>query len=209
MPDETDDNGEDEGSMYDPAKPRVRLAGSSHSNLTGMDEIHVEMPEAAVPFFEAMLNGVRWARVVKGKLVTAPVHKEPPTPVADPPIDACWPQPGREKPVQLRLNLDFDHRDPKEWGADKHKSIYVQHLSGYGDKYDQKVKVFEEAGFCCLRSRRGDDGQYWEIWYLSGAWAAKGPIKDKTTDEIVRWVMGYGPGTIEVAGAHWGLAIDD
>ena len=59
-------------------------------------------------------------------------------------------------------------------------SIMIQHLCGYSytpEKYAEQVAILGSYGFECLRSRRGDDGEYWEIWYLCGLFDAEGGLK--------------------------------
>jgi len=88
-------------------------------------------------------------------------------------------------------------------------SIYVQHIAGYHGDYRKSANLMESVGFECLRSRRGKDGKYWEMWYLPGAWAATGDLKDKTTDEIRQFLFNrINPGTIEIGGQVWGLSLE-
>lgn len=56
----------------------------------------------------------------------------------------------------------------------------IQHLCGYDytpAKYEAEAAKLERYGFHCLRSRRGSDGKYWEVWRLLGYWSAEGDLK--------------------------------
>jgi hypothetical protein len=59
-------------------------------------------------------------------------------------------------------------------------SFMVKHLCGYHythKGYLRNAQILESYGFVCMRSPRGNDGRFWETWYLPGAWAAKGKLK--------------------------------
>lgn len=89
--------------------------------------------------------------------------------------------------------------------------MYVHHITGYAGQeyYKGRADLLESAGFVCLRSEKGKDGKYWEVWYLPGAYAAEGPIKDKTPEEIKSWVLNeVRPGNLEIVGENWGLSPD-
>ena len=88
------------------------------------------------------------------------------------------------------------------------KAWFVSGLQAYDGEYDRRAESLARAGFDCMRSRRGLDGRIWEHWYLSGRWAARGPIEGKSDDEILKWLVSLGPGTIVESGRHWGLALD-
>lgn len=81
-------------------------------------------------------------------------------------------------------------------------------LGAYDGKYAKRAALLEEAGFECLRSRRGKDGRIWEHWYLPGKWSAEGPIKGMDDDAILRWLCQLGPGNIVESGRTWGLEAD-
>jgi hypothetical protein len=59
-------------------------------------------------------------------------------------------------------------------------SIIIQHLCGYGyteEGYKKYAEILTGYGFNCLRSRRGEDGKFWEVWFLPGLWSAKGDLE--------------------------------
>lgn len=97
----------------------------------------------------------------------------------------CRREPG-PGPVQTQLfeTENFKHRYP---------SVIIQHLCGYGytsERYKACAQQLESYGFECLRSRRGNDGKFWEIWMLLGPWSAKGELgeavkrNNKKKDEL-------------------------
>ena len=88
--------------------------------------------------------------------------------------------------------------------------IFVQHIQGYGgeEQYKENEKVFTGAGFDRLRSEKGDDGKYWEIWFLPGRYAAKGPIEGKSKKDIQRWVAGRSPGQVWLNSMMLALVVD-
>lgn len=69
---------------------------------------------------------------------------------------------------------------------DSSGGIIVRHLSGYDfdpERYKIVAAELESWGFQCLRSSRGADGKFWEMWFLPGPWAAAGDLRsaiDKT-----------------------------
>ena len=62
-----------------------------------------------------------------------------------------------------------------------HRRSQFNNLCGYGyspESYRANAERLESYGFQCLRSRRGPDACYWEIWYLPGLWSAQGNLKE-------------------------------
>lgn len=52
-------------------------------------------------------------------------------------------------------------------------------MCGYGytkDRYKVEVGKLESWGFECCRSRRGDNGKFWELWFLPYLRAAEGDL---------------------------------
>ena len=74
------------------------------------------------------------------------------------------------------LIIDFD---PERKGIYS-PAFMVSHLCGYNyseEGYRRNAGLLESYGFSCMRSQRGEDGKFWETWYLPGAWAAEGELK--------------------------------
>ena len=59
-------------------------------------------------------------------------------------------------------------------------SITIQGLCGYNyteENYKWNAEKLESYGFQCLRSRRGTDAKFWELWFLPGLWCSKGDLE--------------------------------
>jgi len=158
----------------------------------------------------ALQTGIDWIRSVycselrysdeknewiETTLVTSPALEEP-EPLDDPLVAEHF-KPGC--PKKLDQNLSEENQSP---------SYFVQHITAAGGNYEAKVVKMEEVGFSCLRSRRGEDGEIWEVWYLPGKWAAQGELKDSTDDQIVKFLCGMGVGQFCTTGSRWGLSLD-
>jgi hypothetical protein len=89
----------------------------------------------------------------------------------------------------------------KDRGQLQSPSFMISHLCGHyytKEGYKREADKLESYGFSCMRSRRGENGRFWENWYLPGVWCAKGdlaeklkPIKDSNekTQEAIRFLM--------------------
>lgn len=91
-------------------------------------------------------------------------------------------------------------------------SIYVHGLFGYGcDQLEQtrRVALIRDVGFEQMRSPRGEDGKYWEVWYLAGAWAAQGRLKNAKLETIINFVAReIMPGSLDLVRQHMALTVD-
>lgn len=153
--------------------------------------------------FEAMLRSHKWIRQNKyGELETAPAHRDPPL-LYDQPIDPIWD--GKPASIRQLCKAEEKHKD-----VFTHRSFYVQHIAGYSGNFNERAQRMFINGFVPLRSKRSNkDGKCWEIWYLPGAWSAKGELRGKTEEQIKSWVLQeIGPGTVQLSGESWGLCVD-
>lgn len=176
-------------------------------NMKGNTEIHFTgEPEEIEALDVALSSGMYWVRHTKKRgLEKVHAFKEIPELVDDDisPFftKVVYFQPGNVK--RLDKNLHDEEKDRK-----RDPSFFVQSIYGYSDNYEKKAKMLEEVGFECLRSRRGKDGKYWEIWYLPGIWRLKGELKGKKTEDVIRFLCSLGVGSFETSGRHWGLSAD-
>jgi len=164
--------------------------------------IEAENDKEDLKYFEAALNSHKWIRQnLSGELETAPAHRNPPL-LFDQDIDPIW----DGKPAKIRQV----RKDKKKRASFDDRAFYVQHISGYDGNRLEKAPKLILAGFQPLRSRRSSkDGQMWEIWYLCGAWAAKGELEGKTEEQIIDWlIQEIRPGQMELSGQAWALVID-
>lgn len=148
--------------------------GKDHVVIGGLTEQESEQ-------FRGALNGQWWVKGNgDGRLHFSPGREATPAPAADENMMPFWrPFSSGSSAVQMEL-LDSERMHPVF-----SPSIMVTHLCGYyftPEKYKEQAEKLESWGFSCLRSRRGDDGKFWEIWYLPGLWTAKGKLRDVLVD---------------------------
>jgi len=158
------------------SKPRI-ISWSSNGEMA-IRGISKEDQEKVTASFEA---GAYWIRVKDGKLEIKPSWKELPDPVRDPVMFPFWREPMKDEvKVQTKLfeiEPFNDHSSP---------SILISSLCAYNysaENYKFFAERLESYGFDCMRSRRGHDGKYWEIWYLCGLWASEGDLKEAIGQE--------------------------
>lgn len=157
----------------------------------------IEGTEEEMEILEGMLAGATWVKYADGKTHAIESFKSPPAPADDPVIPPKWQSSFGARKTDPRL-IDTPKLEKDVWYS---PSYIVQHLCGYGyseEGYRENVFILQEAGFECCRSRRGKDGHFWELWFLPGAWAAKGKLrkeldelKDNGWEEQVHIVMNF------------------
>lgn len=156
--------------------PRVRVAMTAHGpngsmKIEGLNQTEIDLLTAAVS------HGQQWVRIVNGRIEFAPIHEAPPTPTEDPML----PQWRRPSDVEGSDEYQIQLFEPVGGWKNQSASIVIQHLCGYNytpEGYKANAEFLEECGFVCARSRRINGGAFYEIWYLSGLWAAKGRLKE-------------------------------
>lgn len=137
------------------------------------------IPEELFEKVEGVINGHQWMLVENGVPRFASARAPLPDPRVDDELLPYW-----QSDVQRQYRLEGLVFGNEERGYHS-PSFMVSHLCGYHytpEKYREQAELLESYGFVCMRSRRGDDGQFWEIWYLPGAWAAKGALKERVTE---------------------------
>jgi hypothetical protein len=160
------------------ARERIRVSGSSSSpdgpcsvTINGLTSDEQEE-------IQAFVLGTSWVRVSDaGRLEAIPAFKDVPPPEDDPKLPPKWiPATDWEKLAPFLANPMPplpDEPNPKH----NSPSFIIQHLCGYNScSYESQAILLQNYGFECLRSRRGKDGRFWELWYLPGTWAAKGDL---------------------------------
>ncbi len=169
--------------------------GLSIGRGDAVEELHITAEgDEDLTALKNFLEGHQWVKLDEnGKLINASIYRDTPEPEYDKDIGQIW----KEGPVELRR---------KSKKGDDDRSFYVQHLGGYSGDRKKKAQRMVVAGFSVLRSRRGTDGLIWEVWYLPGAWAAKGEIRGKDEKQILDWLRHeIAPGQIDLSGGSWGL----
>lgn len=156
-------------------KERVRVSGwggqkqgeaTTSVTLSGIPKDHQER-------IEGVTFGQHWMTVKDGKLVFSPTREPLPSPAEDTEMLPFWRRHNERQGVMQELIFDPEERHDSP-------SFMVQHLCGYHytpENYRTNAKLLESYGFVCMRSSRGDDGRFWETWYLPGVWAARGELR--------------------------------
>ncbi|CAN5705027.1 hypothetical protein BH11PAT2_BH11PAT2_05910 [soil metagenome] len=154
-----------------------------------------------------MVTGHWWARGNSGRIEFAHGMETPAAPIED----VMLPQWRRPSDDEQEIEYQLELLDPDCNLQNRSPSILIQALCGYGytpDGYKSNAAALERFGFACMRSRRGDDGHYWEIWFLPGFYAAKGQLKEAIHDmgqevtmekvlDFIRWQVSFG--TLDVS----------
>jgi hypothetical protein len=187
--------------MDKPQPKRVRLSGQSRGkscNVT-VDELLQE----EIDIMEAWTLGTCWLRVSDdGRLEQKARFAELPSPIQDPKIPPAWVHKTdwtKEAPFLYNTDPPLPEDDPDVKHCDP--SITIRSLCGYSNTpYEYEARKLQSYGFECLRSRRGTDGRFWELWYLPGQWFAKGELKEaidkvegspEKVKEMVRFLCRY------------------
>lgn len=132
----------------------------------------------------AMSHGSSWVRVDKegGRLITHPVFAPFPDPVVDKEIHPFWRGPSDVEREMARQPTLFSFGDLH--GSSP--SFFISHLCGYNytpERYKLQASRLKSYGFVEMRSERGDDGKFWNNWFLPGVWLARGELK-KEVDRL-------------------------
>ena len=126
----------------------------------------------------AIESGRYYVSVIDGKFVAHSVFEELPDPIEDkemyPFWRACKPH---NQQVQSILFEEYEHSTDTGYSP----SISISSLCGYyytKENYEKYARRLESYGFYQLRSKREDDGKFWENWYLPSLFLAKGDLED-------------------------------
>jgi len=183
----------------------MRITGEGHSGRGDDHQVTITGSKAHINKLKQAMLGLLWFACGGGKPVTRPRLKSDIDPPAgpDPTLFDHWPIGSGLRYIR-GLNPEKKNREAYS------PSIHVQHITGYGGgrTYEEIAADYTAAGFVCMRSQCGEAGEYWEVWFLPGAWKARGPIEGKKIEDILTWVRRQGPGEITLDGQHWGLSID-
>lgn len=161
---------------------RVRVASASY-NPDGNAVTFSGLTKEEAALLIGLAAGTQWIRVWHGRVEALPVYQQPPDPVQDPILPNGW-QGGGAKfhldPGPARLDIRHFCAKPALC-----PSIVIQHLCGYGytpERYKKIAVDLVRWGFDCCRSRRGQNGRFWEIWYLPSLWTAQAELKEAMGD---------------------------
>jgi len=153
------------------------------SNLTGGER----------ETLESAMRGLAWVRRgTDGRLETMQAFHALKGPADDEEMLPFWRPLARTPGVAQQYELfEFGELHPNAY-----PSIIIRYLCGYyytPEKYREEAAKLESWGFDCLRSRRGKDGTYLELWYLSSLLFATGEFKRaiEWREEVERDEFGY------------------
>ncbi|MBY0473284.1 hypothetical protein K2Q00_03330 [Patescibacteria group bacterium] len=157
---------------HEPKRAALSSYGGGGISLNGLNRAEEDILEGA------FRTGHHWVRMGQnGRIEHTPSFNALPSPADDDRMLPFWREGEKKPPVQLEL---FSHAETGDQRLHSSRSFTIQHLCGYGytpEKYKAQAALLESWGFECLRSRRGKTGEFWEIWFLPGVWAAKGSLK--------------------------------
>ena len=127
---------------------------------------------------EAAIVGSKWIRFNNGRLEVSDAYIKIPTPIEDPYVADEW---QCSKDGVMKFSFNYKHtRYGKRVFNDAGGSILIHSLCGYNyskGNYERCANLLISYGFNCTRSSRGEDGHFWEVWYLPGLWCAKGELQ--------------------------------
>jgi hypothetical protein len=160
-------------------KSRIRIThfgGSSGSfHLSGVSEDEMDR-------LRGVMQGHSWFRMSDEGQNSAFVwtYDSLPEPVTDSEMLPFWRRATTDEikkfcsePTFTQITFD-DYRDHSL------PSISIAHLCGHyytENSYRENAEKLISYGFVCLRSQRDLSGQYYEIWYLSSLYSAKGDLE--------------------------------
>lgn len=147
--------------------------GGDHISLDGLTPEEVEILQGCV------IGGTCWVRVFNGKLEKIMAYESFPDPVADSEMQPFWQRPSQE--ILRKVNEQPELFTFDEVSGYCSPAIYISHLcAGINEctkeRYELEANKLKSWGFEIMRSPRGADGKYWEVWYLPGFWCAKGRL---------------------------------
>jgi hypothetical protein len=153
-------------------KKKIRILVRSQNSVT-IDGLSTEEVENIV----AAVHNTCYVGFKDNKLETVSRFKDLPGPIDDPVMYPFWRKPKHEEISQISL---FDTYIFEETSKHDSPSIYIVDVCGYyytEEKYKLYVERLISYGFECMRSKRDNDAEFWENWYLPGLWSAKGELK--------------------------------
>lgn len=156
--------------------PKIRLSGKSsgHNKGCSIEFSGLSAPELAA--LESALIGANWVRIHDGRLAVAHAYEQSPELENDPECGPFFATYGPQSKQQTSRNIKkIKFRDPEF----AEPGIHISALGAgqrHKDAYESNVLRLESWGFECLRSRRGENGKFWEIWYLPSLLFAEGEL---------------------------------
>ena len=126
-------------------------------------------------------------------------------------IAAYWQSPFEFEKGPFGLKCEpqvAEHLKPQEWCV----SVYVHGIAGYCAEKEvvaERQAALLSWGFEIMRSPRGEDGRYWEVFYLPGVWKLQGDMKGRNLTQTLKAVASLGVGSIDLVTQRAALSVDD
>lgn len=160
---------------------KIRIVGTSRSRCCRGEVTIGELTSEEMESMEAFTLGSCWIRISEdGRLERRERFAELPDPTEDPYQPPKWIHLidwAKEAPFLSNPTPPLpEEPDPKHNAP----GFIIEHLCGYNNTpYEYEARKLQSYGFECLRSRRGPDGRFWELWYLPQLFFAKGDLKEE------------------------------
>lgn len=134
------------------------------------------IPKDSSDHMQGVTMGHYWMGVVGGQITFVSTREALPEPAADEEMLPFW----RPFSTGGTFQLEMKELISEPEARNDSPSFMINHLCGYNytpDDFKKYAALLTSYGFACMRSQRGDDGKFWETWYLPGTWAAKGDLR--------------------------------
>ena len=155
----------------------LRSSGSDHNGGYGIS-FNGMTKEEHDKLLSCIQFGIRFVRVNNGRLEFKDAYEDLPK-ATDETMLPFW------KPETNNTSRQIELFNTGEAYAEIRKTyspcLYISSICGYNyskENYKNEAEKLESYGFECMRSRRGVDGKFWEVWVLNGFYAAEGDFKD-------------------------------
>jgi hypothetical protein len=133
--------------------------------------------EGDIDKIRAITNGGKYYfTVIEGEAVFIPRLQQLPDPVVDEKMYPHW----RHALPHETAQEEFVNCAIEDFGEHDSPAIYISHLCAYSytpEKYKEYAERLKSYGFDCMRSQRGKNGRFWEVWYLPFLLCAKGELE--------------------------------
>ncbi|MFA5962052.1 MAG: hypothetical protein WC848_05200 [Parcubacteria group bacterium] len=157
---------------FDENKPKKLPGIRVHSSDKGELALG-NLTEEEQENIRCMVRNHFWVTVTDGRLEVIRRREDVPGPTEDTDMLPFW---RRASPGNQQLQLF-----PVEMEKYIMPSIIIHAPCGYNyspENYEIEAEKLTSYGFICLRSRRGEDARFWELWYLPSLWSAEGRLKE-------------------------------
>lgn len=157
--------------MEPESTPRIIFAGKGQITIGGLNQDDVEKIMAAIN------SDAYCIQISERKIEAVPRYQPLPSPIEDSAMLPFWRMATKEEVGQIEIFGDDACSNEVYYSP----VIIVQGLCGYyytPENYKHYAQKLVSYGFDCLRSRRGEDGKFWELWYLP-LFLAKGELGTK------------------------------